>query len=45
MFADRKRSGALTVGGLKVEVEQLSAGDGKHFPQTGDKLGMHYTGT
>jgi FKBP-type peptidyl-prolyl cis-trans isomerase 2 len=30
---------------LKLELEEVSPGDGKSFPKAGDKLSMHYTGT
>eukprot|EP00658_Telonema_sp_P-2_P039157 TRINITY_DN28004_c0_g1_i2.p1 TRINITY_DN28004_c0_g1~~TRINITY_DN28004_c0_g1_i2.p1 ORF type:complete len:172 (+),score=50.67 TRINITY_DN28004_c0_g1_i2:251-766(+) len=29
---------------MGVEREVLAAGDGTHFPQPGDRLGVHYTG-
>ena len=29
----------------ELQLEELSAGDGETFPQEGDSLRMHYTGT
>ncbi|PWN19532.1 FK506 binding protein [Microstroma glucosiphilum] len=30
---------------MGVTVETISAGDGKNFPKSGDKVSMHYVGT
>ncbi|OLY83021.1 FK506-binding protein 1 [Smittium mucronatum] len=30
---------------MGVTVDQITPGDGVHFPKKGDKLSMHYTGT
>lgn len=35
----------ITVRRMGVQVERISAGDGKTFPRPGDKVQIHYTGT
>merc|ERR1711990_913753 len=37
--------GVPSILAMGVEIETINQGDGKTFPQTGDKLQMHYTGT